>query len=122
MAVVALGALVLMPAPASAQETLTLNGAGSTFDNPLFSKAFAEYTKANPGVRVNYQSVGSGAGIEQLTQKTVDFGATDAPMSDQQLQDAGGPTAIALPVGLGARARRHRSSSRHSATRIGISS
>ncbi len=94
-AVTAFGAL--------AQDAITLNGAGSSFDNPLFSKAFAEYTKTNPAVRVNYQSVGSGAGIKQLTQKTVDFGATDAPMTDEQMQAAGGPDAIVhIPVTLGA--------------------
>ena len=88
---------------ASAQGTMTLNGAGSTFDNPLFSKAFSEYTKAHPDVQVNYQSVGSGAGIQQLTQKTVDFGATDAPMNDEQLQAAGGADAVVhIPVTLGA--------------------
>jgi phosphate transport system substrate-binding protein len=86
-----------------AQGAITLNGAGSSFDNPLFSKAFAEYTKANPDVRVNYQSVGSGAGIKQLTAKTVDFGATDAPMTDEQLQAAGGADAVVhIPLTLGA--------------------
>src|SRR5215470_2160 len=56
-----------------------LTGAGSSFDNPLFSKQFSEYDKAN-NQKVNYQSVGSGAGISQLTAKTVEFGASDAPM------------------------------------------
>src|SRR5262245_10642268 len=87
----------------SAQGAMTLNGAGSSFDNPLFSKAFSEYTKAYPEVQVNYQSVGSGAGIQQLTQKTVDFGATDAPMTDEQMQAAGGADAVDhVPVTLGA--------------------
>ena len=97
-------ALVLAgPLQASAQDTVTLNGAGSSFDNPLFSAAFAGYTQENPGVRVNYQSVGSGAGIQQLTQNTVDFGATDAPMTDEQLAAAGGADAIVhVPVTLGA--------------------
>jgi phosphate transport system substrate-binding protein len=86
-----------------AQDQITLNGAGSSFDNPLFSKAFSEYTNTTPSVRVNYQSVGSGAGIKQLTEKTVDFGATDAPMTDEQLQTAGGPDAVVhVPVTLGA--------------------
>lgn len=78
-----------------------LTGAGSTFDNPLFSKAFAEFTKAHPNIRVNYQSVGSGAGIQQLTQKTVDFGATDAPMSDEQMKAANNDV-IHIPITLGA--------------------
>lgn len=87
-------------APSSGQPVL-LTGAGSTFDNPLFSKAFSEYGKTNPNVKVNYQSVGSGAGIQQLIKGTVDFGATDAPMSDQQIKDAGGDV-LHLPVTLGA--------------------
>ena len=57
----------------------TILGAGSTFDNPLFSKMFSEYNKLN-GLKVNYQSIGSGGGIQQLTSKTVDFGASDAPL------------------------------------------
>ncbi|HUX86540.1 MAG TPA: phosphate ABC transporter substrate-binding protein PstS [Chloroflexota bacterium] len=78
-----------------------LNGAGSTFDNPLFSKAFSEFTKKNPNIKVNYQSVGSGAGIQQLSKGTVDFGASDAPMSDAQIQSAGGDI-IHIPITLGA--------------------
>ena len=78
-----------------------LNGAGSTFDNPLFAKAFSEYGKLHPNVKVNYQSVGSGAGIQQLTKGTVDFGASDAPMTDQQIKDAGGDV-VHIPVTLGA--------------------
>ena len=98
-----LAIMVLSPLAANAQDTLTLNGAGSSFDNPLFSAAFAAYTDENPSVRVNYQSVGSGAGIQQLTEQTVDFGATDAPMTDDQLAAAGGPDAVVhIPVTLGA--------------------
>src|SRR4051812_42227870 len=58
----------------------TLIGAGSTFVYPLFSKQFAEYNKEN-GLKVNYQSIGSGGGIQQLTHKTVDFGDSDAPLN-----------------------------------------
>lgn len=82
-------------------QTILLNGAGSTFDYPLFSKVFAEFSKVYPNVSVNYQSVGSGAGIQQLTKGTVDFGASDAPMSDQQIQDAGGDV-LHVPITLGA--------------------
>jgi phosphate transport system substrate-binding protein len=93
------------PAPTSAAanngQTMTLNGAGSSFDNPLFSKAFAEYTKLHPNVQVNYQSVGSGAGIQQLTQGTVDFGASDAPLTDEQTA-ATENDVIHVPVTLGA--------------------
>src|SRR6478672_4688532 len=95
--------IAMLFSPLASAQSITLNGAGSSFDNPLFSKAFAEYTKINPDVRVNYQSVGSGAGIKQLTEKTVDFGASDAPMTDEQLQAAGGPDAVVhVPVTLGA--------------------
>lgn len=75
-------------------------GAGSSFDNPLFSKEFSEYNKAN-GLKVNYQSVGSGAGISQLTAKTVDFGASDAPMNGKQDSALSGP-AVHIPVTAGA--------------------
>ncbi len=78
----------------------TLIGAGSSFDNPLFSKQFSEYNKAN-GQKVNYQSVGSGAGISQLTNKTVDFGASDAPMNGKQDSALSAP-AIHIPVTAGA--------------------
>jgi len=78
----------------------TLIGAGSSFDNPLFSKQFSEYNKAN-GLKVNYQSVGSGAGISQLTAKTVDFGASDAPMNDKQDSALSAP-AIHIPITAGA--------------------
>ncbi|HSZ86555.1 MAG TPA: phosphate ABC transporter substrate-binding protein PstS [Puia sp.] len=77
-----------------------LIGAGSSFDNPLFSKMFSEYNKAN-GLKVNYQSVGSGAGISQLTNKTVDFGASDAPMNGKQDSALSAP-ALHIPVTAGA--------------------
>jgi phosphate transport system substrate-binding protein len=78
----------------------TLIGAGSSFDNPLFSKMFSEYNKAN-GLRVNYQSIGSGAGISQLTNKTVDFGASDAPMNSKQ-DSAASAAILHIPVTAGA--------------------
>lgn len=78
----------------------TLIGAGSSFDNPLFSKMFSEYNKLN-GLRVNYQSVGSGAGISQLTNKTVDFGASDAVMNGKQDSAMSGP-ALHIPITAGA--------------------
>jgi len=65
-----------------------LNGAGATFPYPIYSKWFSDYKKVNPSVQINYQSIGSGGGIRQVTAGTVDFGATDGPMSDQQLTDA----------------------------------
>ncbi len=63
----------------------TLNGAGATFPYPMYSKWFSEYHKAHPDVEINYQSIGSGGGIRQVLAQTVDFGATDGPMTDEQL-------------------------------------
>jgi len=69
--------------PASCQTTL--NGAGATFPNPIYSKWFSEYNKLHPDVQINYQSIGSGGGIRQVLNGTVDFGASDGPMTDEQL-------------------------------------
>jgi phosphate transport system substrate-binding protein len=66
----------------------TLNGAGATFPNPMYSKWFSEYHKIHPEVQVNYQPIGSGGGIRQVTEGTVDFGASDMPMTDDQLKEA----------------------------------
>jgi len=77
-----------------------MTGAGSTFDYPLFTKMFAEYN-TKTGIKVNYQSIGSGGGIKQLISKTVDFGASDAFLNDAQEKDAGSPC-INLPFCLGA--------------------
>jgi phosphate transport system substrate-binding protein len=85
--------------PAAAQTLI--NGAGATFPYPLYSKWFDEYTKVDASVRFNYQSIGSGGGIRQITERTVDFGATDGPMTDEQLKQA--PAALLhLPTVLGA--------------------
>jgi phosphate transport system substrate-binding protein len=65
-----------------------LNGAGATFPNPIYSKWFSEYHKLHSDIEVNYQSIGSGGGIRQLTEGTVDFGASDMPMTDAQLTEA----------------------------------
>jgi len=69
-----------------AQSPLLINGAGATFPNPIYSKWFDVYHSKNPGINFNYQSVGSGAGIKQMTEGTVDFGATDGPMNDEQIK------------------------------------
>ena len=66
----------------------TLNGAGATFPNPMYSKWFSEYHKIHPEIQVNYQPIGSGGGIRQVTEGTVDFGASDMPMTDDQLKEA----------------------------------
>ena len=66
----------------------TLNGAGATFPNPMYSKWFSEYHKIHSGIQINYQPIGSGGGIRQVTEGTVDFGASDMPMTDDQLKAA----------------------------------
>ncbi|MBF0510900.1 MAG: phosphate ABC transporter substrate-binding protein PstS [Candidatus Omnitrophica bacterium] len=71
-------------------DAVLINGAGATFPYPIYSKWFDEYGKMNPGVQFNYQSIGSGGGIKQILAKTVDFGATDGPMSIDQLTQAPG--------------------------------
>ena len=78
----------LLALPAVAQTTL--NGAGATFPYPMYSKWFSDYHKLHSDVQVNYQSIGSGGGIRQVTEGTVDFGASDMPMTDQQLAEAQG--------------------------------
>jgi phosphate transport system substrate-binding protein len=83
----AISALLLVTSVAASAQT-KLNGAGATFPYPIYSKWFAEYNKLHPDVQINYQSIGSGGGIRQVSTGTVDFGASDGPMSDQQLQDA----------------------------------
>ena len=66
----------------------TLNGAGATFPYPMYSKWFSEYNKLHPDIQINYQSIGSGGGIRQVLNGTVDFGASDGPMTDEQLKEA----------------------------------
>ncbi|WIG57395.1 MAG: phosphate ABC transporter, substrate-binding protein PstS [Ktedonobacterales bacterium] len=82
--------------------TNTLTGAGSTFDQPLFSKMFEQYPNVKCGAQVSYSPVGSGTGISQLLAGTVDFGATDAPMSDTQLSQSTNGPIVHIPVTLGA--------------------
>ena len=95
---IASGLLALTAAAATAQN---INGAGATFPNPIYSKWFSEYSQLHPDVKINYQAVGSGAGIRQVSEGTVDFGASDAIMTDQQIQEAK-VKVIALPTVLGA--------------------
>jgi phosphate transport system substrate-binding protein len=89
---------MLAAAPAWAQN---INAAGATFPYPIYSKWFDEYHKLHPNVQINYQSIGSGGGIRQLLDKTVDFGASDGPMTDEQLQQAGFKV-LHFPTVLGA--------------------
>src|SRR6267378_8402847 len=88
-----------------ADATLSINGAGATFPNPIYSKWFDEYHKKFSNIQINYQSQGSGAGIKQVTEGTVDFGASDGPMTDEQLkayQDKHGFGVLHFPTVLGA--------------------
>lgn len=90
---------VVLALPAFGQTTL--NGAGATFPYPIYSKWFSEYHKLHSEVEINYQSIGSGGGIRQVTAGTVDFGASDMPMTDKQLQEAKSKI-LNLPTVLGA--------------------
>ena len=85
----------------SPSATAQINGAGATFPYPIYSKWFSEYNKLHPNVQINYQSIGSGGGIRQLLQRTVFFGASDQPMSDEMLAKAPGAV-LHVPTVLGA--------------------
>jgi len=100
-ALLALGAAAVL----WADSTLSINGAGATFPYPMYSKWFDEYHKKNPNLQINYQSIGSGGGIKQVTEGTVDFGASDGPMNEEQLkayQDKHGSGILHFPTVLGA--------------------
>src|SRR3984885_15269580 len=84
-----------------AAQTIQINGAGATFPYPIYSKWFSEYNKLHPNVQINYQSIGSGGGIQQVTKQTVFFGATDGPMSEEQLKAVPGPI-LHFPTVIGA--------------------
>ncbi len=104
--VVLLGSLAACSGGGSPQEggsggALLINGAGATFPNPLYSKWFSDYGRLHPEVRIDYQSIGSGGGIRQLINRTVFFGATDAPMTAEQAAEAKGAV-LHVPTALGA--------------------
>jgi len=80
-------AVVFLVAPALCSAQTLITGAGATFPYPIYSKWFSEYKKLHSDVQINYQSIGSGGGIKQVTEGTVDFGATDGPMNDEQLAE-----------------------------------
>jgi phosphate transport system substrate-binding protein len=86
---------------AASAGTLQINGAGATFPNPIYSKWFAEYHRLHPNVAINYQPIGSGGGVRQLMNRTVFFGASDMPMTGEQLEAAPGPV-LHFPTVLGA--------------------
>src|SRR5712672_2705044 len=85
----------------SSSQSVDLTGAGATFPYPIYSKWFSDYATLT-GVKINYQSIGSGGGIRQLSEGTVDFGASDSPMSDDELSKAKGGAILHFPTVLGA--------------------
>ena len=97
----ALAAVVFATAMDSSAQKMQINGAGATFPYPIYSKWFSEYNKLHPEVEINYQSIGSGGGIRQVINETVFFGATDGPMTSEQLQSAPGRI-LHFPSVLGA--------------------
>jgi phosphate transport system substrate-binding protein len=99
IAVAAIGVTTLVAGLAA--QKIQIQGAGATFPNPIYQKWISEYNKLHPNVEINYQSLGSGAGIRQLTNQTVFFGASDGPMTNEQLQAAPGKI-LHLPTVLGA--------------------
>jgi phosphate transport system substrate-binding protein len=92
--------------PAGQEKAVAVNltGAGSTFVYPLLNQQIEEYRKNNPNITINYQGVGSGAGIKQVSEQTIDFGGTDGPMTDVQLKGAKGGQILHIPLTLGAEA------------------
>jgi phosphate transport system substrate-binding protein len=94
-------AVLLFVLAMSAAQAQKLTGAGATFPYPIYSKWFSEYSAAHPGVEINYQSIGSGGGIRQITAGTVDFGASDGPMTDEQIA-ASKIKLVHIPTVLGA--------------------
>ena len=93
--------LVTLILPVNSANVITLNGAGATFPYPIYSKWFDEYHKIKPEIQINYQSIGSGGGIRQILERTVDFGATDGPMNDEQLAKSN-EKLLHIPTVLGA--------------------
>ena len=96
-----LGLTIAVGMSASASAQMMINGAGATFPYPIYSKWFDEYAKVDPSVRFNYQSIGSGGGQKQILAETVDFGASDGPMSDENLGKAPGKL-LHIPTVAGA--------------------
>src|SRR5262245_43241866 len=96
---VLIGMIMLSP-PAAAEVLLT--GAGATFPSPLYSQWFTQYATVDDGVRFEYQAIGSGGGVKRLVEQTVTFGASDAPMTEEQMKIAKGGEILHFPTTLGA--------------------
>ena len=96
-----LAVLIFSACNSKGDGAVAMHGAGATFPNPLYQKWVSEYEKLHPNVRIDYQSIGSGGGIKQIKEQTVDFGASDSPMTDQDLKSASGEI-VHIPTVLGA--------------------
>src|SRR5215210_6213472 len=99
VAVLALGSSVALTSTVTAE--VRLQGAGATFPNPIYQRWTTEYQKLHPDVKIDYQSIGSGGGIKGITEKTVDFAGSDAPMSKKEIAAAGGEI-VHIPTVAGA--------------------
>src|SRR3982751_6834397 len=99
--VVVLAFVACNPGGTGENGTVSLQGAGATFPNPLYQKWLSEYGRLHSNVKIDYQSIGSGGGIKQLKEQTVDFGASDAPMKDDELKAAPAEL-VHIPTVLGA--------------------
>src|SRR6516165_7250611 len=99
--VAAISATLTLTGASLVAQNIRINGAGATFPYPIYSKWFSEYNKQHSNVEINYQSIGSGGGIQQVTKQTVFFGATDGPMTAEQMQNAPGKI-FHFPTVLGA--------------------
>src|SRR5258706_3509457 len=93
--------LVIVCGAAAARADIKMQGAGATFPAPIYQRWVAEYQKMHPEVKIDYQSIGSGGGIKGITEKTVDFGASDAPMTAKELK-AAGDDIVQIPTVAGA--------------------
>src|SRR5499426_2090547 len=98
---ISLAAVLTVAGATLAAQNVQINGAGATFPAPIYTKWFSEYNKLHSNVQINYQPLGSGAGIRQVTNQTVFFGASDGPMNNEQLQAAPGKI-LHIPTVLGA--------------------
>src|SRR5881227_3801260 len=101
LALISLAAFAIASCSGNPGSEIRLQGAGATFPNPLYQKWLSEYGKLHPNIKIDYQSIGSGGGIKQIQARTVDFGASDAPMKDDNLKAAPGEI-LHIPTVLGA--------------------
>src|SRR5437763_2883250 len=88
LAFISLAALAIASCSSNTGSEIRLQGAGATFPNPLYQKWLSEYGKLHPNIKIDYQSIGSGGGIKQIQARTIDFGASDSPMKDEDLKAA----------------------------------